>query len=72
MSLVMLLKYGISLGADNVVGAEVIHAEVVGADVVGAEVVVAEVVVAEICGTEDLIPIIQKKLSVRGKLVKIL
>eukprot|EP00588_Corethron_pennatum_P017208 CAMPEP_0194308326 /NCGR_PEP_ID=MMETSP0171-20130528/5296_1 /TAXON_ID=218684 /ORGANISM="Corethron pennatum, Strain L29A3" /LENGTH=36 /DNA_ID= /DNA_START= /DNA_END= /DNA_ORIENTATION= len=36
MSLVMLLKYGISLGADNVVGAEVIHAEVVGADVVGA------------------------------------
>ena len=64
MSLGTLLKYGISLGTDNVVGAEVIHAEVVGADVVGAEVVVAEVVVAEICGTEDIIPIIQKKLWV--------
>ena len=64
MSLVMSLKYVISLVADNVVWSEVNHAEVGGADVVGAEVVVTEVVVAHICGTEDIIPIIQKKLWV--------
>ena len=48
MSLDTSLEYGILLGTDDMVGAEVIRAEFSGADVVGTEVVIAEVVVAEV------------------------